>query len=103
MRIRRNKDEIECDGCKRLTEDVNYHPVTKQGSYCYGCYCDLEQLASQGFGGILKATQYVETLRKAYRTLHPMLERMAQELFSLLTPSEKILAVEILEATGEAK
>lgn len=103
MRLRRNKDEIECDCCKCLTEDVSCHPVTRLGSYCYSCYSELESLASEGYGGILKAAQYVEMLRKAYRTLHPMFERSAQYLFDLLTASEKVLAFEILEVTGVSK
>lgn len=46
MRLRRNKDEIECDRCHCLTESVNCHPVTKRGSYCFDCYLTLKAAAA---------------------------------------------------------
>lgn len=100
MRVRRNKDEIECDGCKLLTESTNCHPVTKIGNYCFQCYEQLESLAKQGHGGILIAVQYVHRLRRAYRTLCPVAQRSTQYLFELLTASEKVLAFQILDLTG---
>lgn len=46
MRLRRNKDEIECMRCKCLTESSNSHPVTKTGNYCYDCYLTLKTATS---------------------------------------------------------
>lgn len=100
MRTRRNKDEIECDGCKILTEDVSCHPVTKIGSYCSQCYEGLDQVRVQGHGGILALAQYLQLFCRAHRTLCPVVQRSAQYLFDLLSASEKVLAFQILDLTG---
>lgn len=43
MRLRRNKDDVICDGCACLTGSVNRHPVTGSGCYCPDCYSEARE------------------------------------------------------------